>query len=401
MSQSALYHLFRFYGYHHLRSQMKGGSFYFYIVRAKKRCYSCRSYKVVQRGYCWRRLQTIPAGPTPVFVVIKMRRFYCESCHKTRFENLMIADRRKHYTHALEKYVMSLCSMATIKDVASHLGLHWTTVKAIDRKRLRRNLPREKDFRGVNYLGIDEVSVRKGHRYLTTVVDLESGRVLYVAQGRRRASLEPFIKRLKRAGIRPKAIALDMWKPYAKAIRLHYRGLPLVYDVFHIIADYSRILNEIRVEEYERLEGQEQGRFIKGSRYLLLKGQEKLSLPAQQKLQQLLAINRPISIAYVLKEDLRQLWSLPSRYQAEKYLSDWIDKALSSKIIQLARFARKLRRHSEGILNYFNFRISTAKVEGINNRIKVIKRMAYGFRDLDYFMLKIYNLHNQKYALTR
>jgi transposase len=231
-------------------------------------------------------------------------------------------------------------------------------------------------------------------------VDLESGRVLYVAQGRRRASLEPFIKRLKRAGIRPKAIALDMWKPYAQAIKRHYRMLPLVYDVFHIIADYSRILNEIRVEEYEKLEGQEQGRFIKGSRYLLLKGQEKLSLPAQQKLQQLLAINRPISIAYVLKEDLRQLWSLPSRYQAEKYLSDWIDKALSSKIIQLARFARKLRRHSEGILNYFNFRISTAKVEGINNRIKVIKRMAYGFRDLDYFMLKIYNLHIQKYALT-
>ena len=322
-----------------------------------------------------------------------MRRFYCSDCGKLRFEDLLIADRKKHYTHALEKYVMCLCSMMTIRDVAQHIGLHWATVKEIDRKRLKRNLPRYKDLRRLEYLGIDEVSVRRGHRYLTTAVDLISGRVLFVGQGRRMASLEPFIKRLKRAGVRPKAIALDMWKPYARAIKRHYRLLPLVYDVFHILADYSRTLNEIRVEEYRKLEGQEQGRFIKGSRYLLLKGQEKLSISAQEKLSQLLSMNRPI------KEDLRRLWSLPTRYQAAPFLSDWIEKALSSGIIQLARFARKLRRHTDGILNYFNFRISNAKVEGINNRIKVIKRMAYGYRDINYFMLKIYNLHTSRYSL--
>lgn len=400
MSRSALYHLFRLYGYHELQSRFQGGAFYFTIVRAKKRCFYCRSYKVIQKGYCWRKLRTIPAGSTPVFAVVKMRRFYCEECRKIRFENLIIADRKKHYTHALEKYVMILCSMMTVKDVARHIGLHWATVKAIDRKRLRRRLPKDKDLKRLNYLGIDEVSVRKGHRYLTTAVDLERGRVLYVSQGRSRKSLEPFIKRLKRLGVRPKAIALDMWPPYARAIKRHYRLLTLVYDVFHILADYSRVLNKIRVEEYQKLEGQEQGRFIKGSRYLLLKGQEKLSLPAQQKLQQLLAINQPISIAYVLKEDLRRFWSLPFRYQAKRFLFDWIEKALCSGIVHLARFARKLKRHADGILNYFNFRISNAKVEGINNRIKVIKRMAYGYRDINYFMLKIYNLHTSRYSLV-
>jgi transposase len=400
MSQSIFYHLLGVYGYHHLRSRLIGSVLYLYIVRAKKRCFICRSYKVRQKGCKWRKLRTVPIGSRGVFVVVKMRRFLCCDCGKLRFEDLVIADRKKHYTHALEKYVMYLCSVMTIRDVARHIGLHWATVKEIDRKRLKRNLPRYKDLRQLEYLGIDEVSVRRGHRYLTTAVDLESGRVLYVGQGRRRASLEPFIKRLKRAGVRPKAIALDMWKPYARAIKRHYRLLPLVYDVFHILADYSRTLNEIRNEEYQKLEGQEQGRFIKGSRYLLLKGQEKPSLPAQLKLQQLLAINRPISIAYMLKEDLRQLWSLPSRYQAARFLSDWINKALSSGIIQLARFARKLRRHTEGILNYFNFRISTAKVEGINNRIKVLKRMAYGYRDINYFMLKIYNLHTTRYSLV-
>ena len=103
----------------------------------------------------------------------------------------------------------------------------------------------------------------------------------------------------------------------------------------------------------------------------------------------------------MLKEELRQLWSLPNREDAEKFLFDWIRQALSSGIIQLARFARKLYRHADGILNYYNFHLTTAKVEGINNRIKVIKRMAYGYRDINYFMLKIYNLHVTRYSLLR
>ncbi len=400
MSQSLFYHALGLYGYHHLRMRIKGGAIYLYMVRAKKRCFYCKSYKVIQRGYCWRRLRTLPIGRKPVYAVIKMRRFYCRNCRQTRFENLMIAERKKHYTHSMENYVMDLCSVMTVRDVSQYTGLHWSTIKEIDSKRLKRNLPRAKDLRELRYLGIDEVSVRRGHRYLSVIVNLQSGRVVYVGQGRRVESVAPFFRRLKRIGVRPRAIAMDMWPPFARAVRLYYRGIPLVYDAFHILADYSRKLNEIRVEEYKKLEGQAQGKIIKGSRYLLLRGQEKLSLSAQEKLSQLLNINRPLYIAYVLKEDLRRLWKLPTRSQAERFFNDWIRKALSSGIIQLVRFARKMRRHIAGILNYFYFPISTAKVEGINNRIKVIKRMAYGYRDLDYFMLKIYNLHTKKYGLS-
>jgi transposase len=148
-----------------------------------------------------------------------------------------------------------------------------------------------------------------------------------------------------------------------------------------------------------RREGQEEGQIIKNTRYLLLRGQEKLTTSAREKIQKLLSMNYPIYIAYVLKEDLRRLWKLPSRNQAERFLNDWFRKALSSGVLQLARFARRLQRHAVGILNYFNFPISTAKVEGINNRIKVIKRKAYGYRDLNYFILKIYNLHATRYSL--
>lgn len=400
MSHSVLYQCLGLQGYHHLRIWTCGGETFLRVVRNKKRCGVCRSWRVIQKGYRWRKLRVLPVGRKPVFAIVKMRRFFCRDCGRIRFESLEIADKKKHYTHTLEKYVMELCARMTIRDVAEHLGLNWRTVKEIDRKRLRRALPRDKDLRQIRFLGIDEVSVRKGHRYLTTVVDLETGRVVYVGEGRKMESLVPFFRRLKRIGVRPTAIALDMWKPYAKAIRRYYRRLPLVYDVFHILADYSRVLNEIRVDEAQKLEGHPAFTLIKGSRYLLLKGQEKLSEPARERLERLLEINRPLFIAYVLKEELRQLWKLPMRYQAERFLEGWIRKALSSGIAALARFARKLRRHADGILNYFIFRISTAKVEGINNRIKVIKRKAYGYRDLNYFKLKIYNIHTTRYSLV-
>lgn len=400
MSHSVLYQCFGIHGYHHLKIWRSGGATFLKIVGSKKRCSVCRSWDVIQKGYRWRTLRVLPVGRKPVFAMVKMRRFYCRRCGRTRFEHLMIADRKKHYTHSLENYVMDLCGEMTIRGVAEHLGMNWRTVKEIDRKRLKRNLPREKDLWKLRFLGVDEVSVRRGHRYLTTVVDLETGRVVYVAEGRRVESLAPFFKRLKRIGVQLKAVALDMWKPFAKAIRLYYRRLPLVYDVFHILADYSRTLNEIRVEEAQKLEGDPAFPLIKGSRYLLLKGQEKLTESARDRLERLLEINRPLYIAYVLKEELRRLWKLPNRNQAERFLNDWIHIALSSGVLQLARFARKLRRHAVGILNYFDFPISTAKVEGINNRIKVIKRKAYGYRDLNYFMLKIYNIHTTKYSLV-
>ena len=382
MSLSVLYHFLGINGYYHLRTKTKKGALYLHVVRARDRCGNCRSYDVIYRGSRTRELRTLPIGKKPVFAVVRMRRFYCKRCHKIRFENLHIVDEKKHYTHAMENYVMDLCSVMTVSDVARHTGLHWNTVKEIDKKRLKRNLPKPNDLRGLKYLGIDEVSVKRGHRYLSTVVDLESGRVLHVGEGRRVESVAPFFKRLKLLGIRPMAVALDMWPAFARAVRKYYRGLPLVYDGFHILTEFSRKLNEIRNEEYKKLEGQ-----------------EKLSLKAQDRLDRLFNVNRPICIAYLLKEDLRRLWKLPSRSQAEKFLNSWISQALSSGVLQLMRFAKKLRRHAAGILNYFDFKISTAKVEGINNRIKVIKRKAYGYTDLDYFMLKIYNIHTTRSSL--
>ena len=398
MPHAILYHGFGIRGYRHLKAQFKEGCIYFYLVRKKKRCSFCHSFKVTQKGFKERTLRTLPIGSKKVFIVVKVRRFYCEQCGRRRFEDLLIAERKKHYTRALERYVRELCMVMTLRDVSRHTGLHWATVKAIDRRRLRKNLPSVSCLRRLRYLGIDEVSLKRRHRYLTLVVDLRTGRIVYVGEGRGERSLSPFFKRLRRLKVPLKAVSLDMWRPYAKAIRAHFPHIALVYDAFHILAEYSRMLDALRTQEYTRLKGPMK-KIIKGTRFLLLQGQEKLSISAKKKLQTLLRLNRNLFIAYLLKEELRRLWRFQSREEAERFFFDWIRKALNSGIGKLVKLATRLLRHAEGILNYFRYPISTAMVEGINNKIKVIKRKAYGYRDVEYFKLKIYNLHLSRYSL--
>lgn len=398
MPQAVLYHGFGIRGYHHLRTRYKEGAIYFHLVRSANRCSHCHSFRVIQKGFKIRTLRTLPVGWRRVYVVIHMRRFSCEDCHRIRFEDLLIARRKKHYTRALERYVMDLCQLMTIRDVSEHTGLHWATVKAIDRRRLRKHLPSVPELRKLRYLGIDEVSLKKRHRYLTNVVDLRTGRVVYVGEGRGERSIAPFFKRLKKLKVPLKAIAMDMWRPYVRAVRTRFPKVSLVYDAFHIIRDYSLVLDALRAQEYMKLKGPMK-KIIKGSRFLLLRGQEKLSIPAKEKLRALLNLNKSLYIAYVLKEDLRRLWHCETRKEAIRFFFDWLRKALNSGVRKLVEFALKLKRHARAILNYFLYPISTAKVEGLNNKIKVIKRKAYGYRDVEYFKLKIYNLHLSRYSL--
>lgn len=308
MPISILYHGFGIYGYRYLRTCFKEGVIYFHLVRAQDHCAHCKSFRVIKKGFKVRQLRTLPIGRKRVFLIVKMRRFYCRDCSRTLFEELGIAERRKHYTRALERYVMDLCMRMTIRDVSEHTGLHWATVKAIDRRRLSRNLPTASDLRKLRFLGIDEVSLRKRQRYLTTVVDLDSGQVVYVGEGRREQSIAPFLKRLRRLKTPLKPVALDMWRPYVRAFSRRFPKVALVYDSFHILSDYARMLDALRSEEARASQGPMK-KVIKGSRFLLLKGQEKLTIPAKEKLQQLLQLNQRLLKAYVLKEELRRLWS--------------------------------------------------------------------------------------------
>jgi len=354
----------------------------------------------IRKGHFARKLRTLPIGNRPVFLVIHLHRLLCASCNSLKLEALEVSFPKKRWTKNLGRYIVDLMQHATVEDVARHLGMSWDTVKDIHRWALKRKFKRRK-IKHLRYLGVDEVAVRKGHRYLTVVVNLENGQVVWVGEGRETASLEAFLKRLKCAHAPIKAIAMDMWPAYIKAVCKYFSPEIIVFDRYHIISDYNKTLDELRRQEAAAAPARYKQVYT-GVRYLLLKGKEQIrdGTSAKEKLNRLLELNQSLFTAYILKEELRCFWNCNTRQQAEEYLANWLDKAWASGINLLKKFANKLAGHRSGILNYFDHRITTSKVEGINNKIKVLKRQAYGYRDMEYFKLRIYFLHNSRYALV-
>jgi transposase len=402
MSTSILYHGFGVRAYRYLKTEYREGSLIFHIEKSpeKQCCAECGSRKVIKKGHFVREMRTLPIGRKRVFLVVHLHRLLCRSCGALKLEPLLLSFPKKRWTKMLGRYVVDLLKRATVEDVARHLGMSWNTVKEIHTWALKRKF-RGRRIRHLRYLGVDEIAVRKSHRYLTVVVDLESGQVVWVSEGREISSLEPFLRRLRRARAPIEAIAMDMWQAYISAALKHYPYEAIVFDRYHVISDYNKLLDELRRKEVAAAPEHEKKVYV-GVRYLLLKGKEKIKdrTTAKQKLDRLLKLNQSLNTAYVLKEELRELWNCDTRQEAEEYLRNWLQTAWSSGIKLLIKFANKLAGHRYGILNYFDNRITTARVEGLNNKIKVLKRQAYGYRDMEYFKLRIYFLHESRYALV-
>lgn len=402
MSTSILYHGFGVRHYRYLKSEYREGALIFHMDKSpdKQRCAGCGSRDVIKKGRFVRKIRTLPIGARRVFLVVHLHRLLCRSCGALKLEPLLVSFPRKRWTKVLGRYVLELIKRTTVEDVARHLGMSWDTVKEIHTWALKSKFKRRR-INHVKYLGVDELSVSKGHRYVTIVVDLESGQVVWVAKGRKASSLQPFLRRLKRVGASIEAIAMDMWAAYIKAVLKYYSYKVIVFDRYHVISDCNKLLDELRRQETAAAP-QSHKHVYRGVRYLLLKGSERIEdgTAARSKLDWLLSLNKNLNIAYILKEELRELWSCGSRQEAEHYLYNWFQKAWSSGISLLKKFADKLAAHRTGILNYFDHHITTGKVEAINNKIKVLKRRAYGYRDMEYLKLRIYFLHESRYALV-
>jgi transposase len=290
----------------------------------------------------------------------------------------------------MARYIYQLCQMMTVTEVARHLGMNWKTVKAIDKHFLERDYG-QPDLNGLRILAVDEISIRKGHRYLTVVLDYLSGRVVFVGKDRKADTLMQFFNQLsdqQRNGI--EAVVMDMWDPFIKAVKEKVPQAKIVFDLFHVVANYNRVIDKVRNSEYRKASKEDKAVY-KGARYLLLKNRKNLKDQNQrQQLKKLLALNETISTVMILKEKLKSIWVYRSRAWASKALNQWCALARSLNNPSLNAFAKMLNRHRYGILNHCQYAIHTGKLEGVNNKIKVIKRKAYGFHDLRYFTLKIY-----------
>ena len=403
MSTSLLYRVFGVRGYRYQRTEYTGGAVTFTIWQPRESycCGECGSYDVIGRGQHDRTFRTLPIGGKPTYLILAVPRVECRRCGAVRRVKMQFADPRRSYTRSFERYALELSRYMTIKDVADHLNISWDVIKDIQERHLKRRFAKP-PLKRLKQIAIDEISTGKGHRYITIVMDLESGAVVHVGQGRGGDALTTFWKRLRCSGAKIEAVATDMSPAYIDAVTTHLHGATLVFDRFHVIKLYNDKLSDLRRAMYRELTDMMQKQAIKGVRWLLLKRPENLDPSRNEpgRLREALRLNEPLAAAYYLKEELNEIWEQDDRETAEALLMDWIIYAESTGIRMLQQFAKTLRFHAQGILAWYDYAISTGPLEGTNNKIKTMKRQAYGFRDLEFLKLKILGIHKTKYALV-
>jgi transposase len=352
-------------------------------------CHHCQSpaSTVHSNGHS-RFIRDLNMAKAQVWLQVEYRKVWCDNCNGVRVEHLSFADASKRVTDRLARYIHDLCRMLTVHDVAEHLDLNPKTIKAIDKSFLQESFGWT-DCHDLRVLAIDEIALRKGHNYMTVVMDYFSGRVVWMDEGRSKETLDSFFAEMTdRQKEAIEAVAMDMWEPYINRVKHHCPNANIVFDFFHVVQAFGRVIDKVRRDEY--LKANEQDRkVLKGSRYLLLKNEENLTEKQQSRLQDVLELNSTLSVLYVLKDHVKLVYYYSERQKVKKILDDWCEMAGQIEHPSVKAFIKRLRFFEYGILNHADYPIGTSRLEGVNNKIKVIKRKAYGFHDSEYFALKV------------
>jgi len=403
MSQQALYQVLSIHGYQVTQIERDEKRLLLYCQPQLHRvcCPKCGSRDVILRGEKDRWIRNLPIGRDCTWIVATLPRVECRACRIVRQVNIGLADTRRTYTHAFERYVLELCRRMTMQDVAEHLGVSWDIVKDIHKRYLQKHFAKP-PLQDVRHIGIDEICVGRGYRFLTLVLDLDTGAILFAGEGKKAAALDPFWRRLAAAQAKVRAVAIDLSPAYQKAVEENLPAAAIVFDRFHVIKLYNQKLSQLRRDLHRQATDDLQKKVLKGTRWLLLKNPENLD-PVKgepKRLKEALRLNESLAIAYYLKEDLGQIWEQLGKFSAKMKLFDWYHQAMDSGIRILQDFARTLLAHSHGILAWYDHPLSNGPLEGTNNKIKTMNRQHYGLRDKEFFKLKLYQLHQTKYALV-
>lgn len=402
MSTALLYHCFGIHGYRHVRTLFEGPHTILVIDEESQdlRCPHCGSLEVIRKGRPSRRLRTLPIGRTPVLIEFPLQRVGCRRCGRVLQLDVPFAIGRHGYTRSFERYALELCRAMTIQDVTHHLDVSWDVIKDIHKRHLHQQF-QSPPLEDLQYIAIDEVCIGRPQRYLTIVLDLCTGAVVHVGQGKGQEALTDFWQRLELAKPSLKAVAIDMGPNYLTAVLEHLPQTPIVFDRFHVVKLFNRKLTDLRRQVQNSAEALGK-KALKNTRWLLLKNPQNLDATKDepQRLQEALRLNQPLATAYYLKEDLRQFWEQSDKAVAERFLDDWILRAHASGITVLKKFAQLLHVYKFGLLAWYDHPISTGPLEAVNNKIGTLQRRAYGYRDQEYFTLRIYGLHQTKYALV-
>jgi len=315
----------------------------------------------------------------------------CRVCGKVKSEQLDWLANNPFYTKRFAVYVGKRCRDATIESVAKELNLDWHTVKELEKEYMRGILAKA-GKPGPQAIGIDEISIRKRHTYRIVVSDLIRGRPIWFGgMDRSEASMQQFYEWLgpkKSKHIR--LAVMDMWKPFRTVTQAQAPQAAILFDKFHVIRHLNDALDRVRKMEYARVSGS-QKRFIKGQKYTLPAHPENLNVKGRKALKSLLAANKRLNTAYILKETFGQLWDYKREGWARQFFENWRDALKWQRLKPFEKFAEMIENHWDGIAAYCKpeNKVSLGFVEGLNNKIRVIQRRAYGLRDEEYLRLKV------------
>jgi len=335
-----------------------------------------------------RFIRDLNLAAAQVWLQVEYRKIWCHTCGGVRVEQLSFADASRRVTHRLARYIYDLCKVMTVKEVAEHLDLDPKTVKQIDKEYLEEEFGAT-DTDNLSILMIDEIAVRRGHRYMTVVADYFSGRVIWMGPNRDKETLDQFfVTMTQEQKDALEAAAMDMWEPFINRVRHHCPQAKIVFDFFHLVQSFGKVIDQVRRDEYRKATEQDK-KVLKGSRYLLLKNPKNLKDGQRDHLQTVLELNATLNTLYVLKDQLKLIYYYSDRETVKRVLDDWCTMADQIEHPSVKAFIKRLRFFEYGILNHADYPIGTSRLEGINNKIKVIKRKAYGFHDDQYFALKV------------
>jgi transposase len=340
-----------------------------------------------------RRVRDLSCGDTRVYLEVEVRRVWCQRCGAVKQETVPWLADNPFYTKRFAFFVGRRCRTATLTDVARELHLDWKTVKELDKQYMQEQL-RRAGTPGPKCIGIDEIAIRKGQTYRIVVSDLTRRRVLWFGgQDRSEASMDLFYAWLgPKKSQRIRLAVMDMWKPFRISTLKaeHAPQAKILFDKFHVLRHLNEALDQVRKSEYARLRGKDR-QFIKGQKYTLLSRRKHLTLEGRRALKILLRANKRLQTAYLLKESFSQLWDYEKEGWARRFFENWRVALKWQRLKPYEKFAQMIERHWEGIAAYCppENKVALGFVEGLNNKIRVIQRRAYGLRDEEYLRLKI------------
>lgn len=417
MSTSFLYHTQHIKGFKHQRYIYSGDSVIQVITRKKFRCKHCNSSKVSRSVLRTKDIHGLKSGSKKHYFRVKVHRIYCPKCRKREVEEFSFLSHSKaRITKSFERSIVELRQEMSISAISKYYDVDWRTIKNLEKAYLEKKFARI-PLSHVTTIGIDEIHVHKKadkengkDKFITVVRDLISGAVLFVGQGKSSETLAPFQKKLKRAGTQIEFIAMDMSKAFTSWAEKNHPEALIIYDHFHVIKRMNKAVNDVRKRictelnkpaEHENNEDkkirEEKRKGLKGKRFVVLYGEERLDDEKKKDLAYLRENYKDLGDATAIKEELRSIYRCNDAQEAESKLRRLIDTARETEVEELVKVAKSIEDHFDGIIAFWHSnRITSAAMEGFNNKIRWLIRQAYGFHDEEYFRLKIFDLPTLK-----